>query len=67
MSAIFQSIDVPPERHADRILAEMLRELARSRSKLRSAIPDAIWKSKDGNPRCYCKAGARASCLTLLV
>lgn len=41
----------PPERHADRVIAEMLRDLARKRALTAKAIGAAMGASKDGTPR----------------
>jgi hypothetical protein len=41
----------PPERHADRITAEMLRVLARQKATLGETLIETITDSKDGNPK----------------
>lgn len=41
----------PPERHADRVIGEMMRDLARKRATVVSAIGAAVRASKDGGPR----------------
>jgi hypothetical protein len=50
-STMIQSVGPPPERHADRIVAEMLRQLAVQRAKRFPAIAAAILGSRDGGPR----------------
>ena len=56
-----QSIGPPPERHADRVVAEMMRDLARKRATLWKAINEAIASSTDGGPRAQRKMAERAS------
>jgi hypothetical protein len=46
-----QSVGAPPERHADRVIAAMLRDLAKRRARIAPAITSAIVNSKDGGPR----------------
>jgi hypothetical protein len=46
-----QSINAPPERHADRVIAAMLRDLARRRAEIAKAIITARLTSRDGQPR----------------
>jgi hypothetical protein len=41
----------PPERHADRLVAEMLRHLAIKRALLSNKIVEALVTSSDGSPR----------------
>jgi hypothetical protein len=41
----------PPERHADRVTAEMLRELARQKASLWETLAEVMFDSKDGNPK----------------
>jgi hypothetical protein len=41
----------PPERHADRIIAAMLRDLARRYAEILTAVAKAAVTSKDGGPR----------------
>jgi hypothetical protein len=53
------SIGAPPERHADRVTALMLRDLAAKRARIRMAVVDAIHNSKDGNPRAQAKMAER--------
>jgi hypothetical protein len=48
---MFKSIDAPPERHADRVIAEMLRELTKTRAQIGPAMVEAVRQSKDGGPR----------------
>ena len=54
-----ESVGPPPERHADRVVAEMLRDLARRRAQIEQAIAAAIGNSKDGNPRAQAKMAER--------
>jgi hypothetical protein len=70
-SPTIQSLGPPPERHADRIVAEMLRHLAQQRAALFPAIAAALVQSSDGGPRAQRRmqerverAGAIASHLT---
>jgi hypothetical protein len=55
----FHCVGAPPERHADRVIAEMLRELAVRRAQLRPAIQDAFARSSDGSPRAQQKMATR--------
>ena len=66
-----QSIGRPPERHADRIVGEMMRRLARTHADVWRAINEAVASSSDGSPRAQRKmaerierAGALATDLT---
>jgi hypothetical protein len=48
-----QSVGAPPERHADRIVADMMRHLAEQQASLWETVND-VTKSphtRDGNPR----------------
>ena len=70
MQSIIRSVGLPPERHADRVVAEMLRELARKRSTIWTTIDQAISSSSDGCPKAQRKmeervkrAGAQATTL----
>jgi hypothetical protein len=54
-----QSVGLPPEQHADRVIAEMLRDLARKRAQIELAIGAAIKSSKDGNPKAQAKMAER--------
>jgi hypothetical protein len=51
MTPSIQTPGPPPERHADRLVAEMLRHLAVTRAQLTERISDAIIKSSDGSPK----------------
>jgi hypothetical protein len=51
--------DVPPERHADRIIAAMMRDLAVKRAKLTDAVADVFVESKDGGPRAQLRMAER--------
>jgi hypothetical protein len=57
--ATILSAGPPPERHADRVTAEMLRELARRSATLMDALVDTIIDSKDGNPKAQQKMADR--------
>jgi hypothetical protein len=59
MTMTFECVGPPPERHANRVVAGMLRDLARKRARLEIAIGDAIASSKDGNPKAQLKMAAR--------
>jgi len=54
-----QSLGPPPERHADRVVAEMLRDLARKHAALAVAIPVAFGSSADGSPKAQAKMAER--------
>jgi hypothetical protein len=54
-----QSIGPPPEQHADRIVAAMLRDLAKKRAQVELAVLAAIENSKDGNPKAQAKMAER--------
>jgi hypothetical protein len=54
-----QSIGPPPQQHADRIVAEMLRDLAGKRAQVELAIIAAIETSRDGNPKAQAKMAER--------
>jgi hypothetical protein len=65
-----QSVGAPPERHADRVVAEMMRRLAEKRARSWPEIIAAILKSSDGSPKAQRKmeervkqAGAIYTCL----
>src|SRR5262245_61807011 len=45
-----QSIGPPPQRHADRVVGEMMRDLARKHADMWLIIREAIENSADGNP-----------------
>jgi hypothetical protein len=71
LSIEITSIGLPPERHADRVIAEMLREIATDSAHLLPAILAAANASSDGSPRAQQrmeqrirKAGALATHLT---
>jgi hypothetical protein len=51
MTLSIQTPGPPPERHADRLVAEMLRHLAIKRALLSNKIVDALVTSSDGSPR----------------
>jgi len=50
MHGLIQSIGPPPERHADRVVAEMMRELARKHAWVWETIAEVVNASADGNP-----------------
>jgi len=54
-----ESIGRPPERHADRVVAEMMRQLARDRSRLWDTISEVVANSSDGSPRAQRKMEKR--------
>jgi hypothetical protein len=54
---MIQCVGAPPERHADRVVAQMLRDLARKRAQLMPAIITAIDKS--GSPKAQQKMAER--------
>jgi hypothetical protein len=51
MALSIQTPGPPPERHADRLVAEMLRHLAVTRAQLSHRIAAAIISSSDGSPK----------------
>jgi hypothetical protein len=53
------SIGPPPERHADRVVAAMLRQLAQTRAHLLPAILAAFANSSDGSPKAQRKLETR--------
>jgi hypothetical protein len=53
------SIGPPPERHADRVVAEMMRDLARRHADVHPAIADAFKSSRDGTPKSQRKMADR--------
>lgn len=54
-----QSVGAPPERHSDRVVAEMLRQLAQARARLWPEMWSAINSSSDGSPKAQRKMAAR--------
>jgi hypothetical protein len=54
-----QSLGPPPERHADRVIAEMMRELARARAHRRHLITETVDRSWDGSPKAQARMAAR--------
>jgi hypothetical protein len=65
------SLGPPPERHADRVVAAMLQQLAQTRAHLLPAILAAFANSSDGSPKAQHKletrvkkAGALSTLLT---
>jgi hypothetical protein len=60
MSAFeIQSAGRPPEQHADRVVAEMLREMAKTHARLWAAVDGIVDNSRDGNPRSQRKMEAK--------
>jgi hypothetical protein len=60
-----QSIGPPPERHADRIVAEMLRQLAVQKAERFPMIADAMLSSRrDGGPRAQRRMAERAGAIS---
>jgi hypothetical protein len=54
-----QSLGPPPQRHADRVVAAMLRDLARKHVTVGNAIVEAIGNSSDGSPKAQAKMAER--------
>jgi hypothetical protein len=59
MAPEIQSAGPPPERHADRVVAEMLRHLTVQQIAMRAAVTGAICSSSDGSPRSQRKLAQR--------
>jgi|SRR6516165_3522281 hypothetical protein len=57
-----QSIGLPPERHADRVVAEMVREMAGEHARLWDNIRAIAASSSDGNPRTQMRLEKRIRC-----
>jgi hypothetical protein len=53
------SIGLPPERHADRVIAQMLQQIALNSAHLLPSIRAAVVRSSDGSPRAQLKLEAR--------
>jgi hypothetical protein len=51
----FQSIGAPPEKHADRVVAEMLRVIVMARGRVFEKIQQVLRDTPDGNPRAQAK------------
>jgi hypothetical protein len=58
-SVAIRSVGRPPERHADRVVAEMMRQLARDHSRLWDTIAEVAADSSDGSPRAQRKMQER--------
>jgi hypothetical protein len=56
---IIRSVGAPPEKHADRVVGEMMRYLAEQRARLWPAIQEVIARSKDGSPKAQRKMADR--------
>jgi hypothetical protein len=54
-----QSVGLPPERHADRVVAAMMRQLAETRKTLWETIAETIADSSDGSPKAQRKMEQR--------
>jgi hypothetical protein len=54
-----QSLGLPPERHADRVIAAMLRQIARASAHLMPTISEVVANSSDGSPKAQRKLEAR--------
>jgi hypothetical protein len=54
-----QSVGPPPERHADRVVAAMMRQLAETRKTLWETIAETIADSSDGSPKAQRKMEQR--------
>jgi hypothetical protein len=54
-----QSIGPPPERHADRVVAEMIRQFAQKHARVWCEIARAIDSSSDGSPKAQRKMAER--------
>jgi hypothetical protein len=54
-----QSVGPPPERHADRVVAEMLQHLSQMTADLLPNLTSAVEGSSDGSPRAQRKLEAR--------
>jgi hypothetical protein len=54
-----QSFGPPPEKHADRVVAEMLCRLAKDHARLWVAINEIVDNNRDGNPRAQQKIAAK--------
>jgi len=59
MSTTIQSVGAPPERHADRVVAEIMRQLAERRARLWPTIEEALLNSSDGSPKAQRKMAER--------
>jgi hypothetical protein len=56
---IIHSVGTPPDRYADRVVSDMLRELARQRAQNTEAIFDLFNTVHDGNPKAQKKLAYR--------
>jgi hypothetical protein len=54
-----QSVGLPPERHADHVVAAMMRQLAEARKTLWETVAEAIVDSSDGSPKAQRKMEQR--------
>jgi hypothetical protein len=59
MHGIIQSIGLPPERHADRVVAEMMRDLARKHATLWDTLTEVISSCRGGSPKAQAKLAER--------
>ena len=66
-----KSIGLPPEKHADRVVGEMLTVIANARQKRWARMTDIIGKAPDGNPKAQARMveklreAARPFCLAV--
>jgi hypothetical protein len=56
---VIKCIGPPPERHADRIVAEWMRGLALAKAQLTQCIAETIARSSDGSPKAQARMAAR--------
>jgi len=54
-----KSVGPPPERYADRVVAEMMRDMARTHATLWDAIHDVVKTSRGGSPKAQRKLAER--------
>jgi len=59
MPATIQSVGPPPERHADRVIAEMLQSFASVKAARYPHLLQAYADSRDGNPRAQARLARR--------
>jgi hypothetical protein len=59
MPAVINSLGPPPERHADRVVAEIMRNMAKRHASVVSAVTEAFKSSRDGMPKAQRKMAER--------
>jgi len=59
MHGEIQSLGLPPERHADRVVAEMMREVAKTHISVWDTISEVIKDSRGGSPKAQRKLAER--------